>query len=371
MQNLAEMLDALDLETWAENEGLTFRISMGHSGRQMNMQECPHCGDRRYRVYVNADTGFGNCFVCGETYTKWTLLGKVTGLVRGALLRYLSDQLKNQGWRPKRTITAAVDDTPVELPRSFKLPTPDGQNLVYLERRGVTGDLAEYFHLRYCEDGWWNFTREDGSKGGMNFGGRVLIPVYDLDGTLKTFQGRDVLGRDPQHKYLFPPRLPGTGRYLYNGQNAVRARRVVMGEGAFDVIALKAALDEDQDLRDIVPVGSFGKHLSYGKEDGDDQLGRFIQLKRDGLREVVICWDGEPKALLAAGEAAMRLASIGLVARVAQLPPGKDPNEVPGSQVRLAVRKAKVISQADLVRWRLANPYSVGRNHAHAEMLSL
>ncbi len=81
---------------------------------------------------------------------------------------------------------------------------------------------------------------------------RLLIPVYDLDGKLVTFQGRDIIG-DQDAKYLFPPALPGTGRFLYNGHNAVRARRIAMGEGAFDVFSLKAAIDGESDLRDIVP----------------------------------------------------------------------------------------------------------------------
>jgi DNA primase len=94
---------------------------------------------------------------------------------------------------------------------------------------------------------------------------RVLIPIYDLDGKLVSFQGRDITGT-AEKKYLFPPGYArATGEHLYNGHNVIgRPSDVVVGEGAFDVIAIKVAFDADPTLRDVVPVGTFGKHLSHG-----------------------------------------------------------------------------------------------------------
>jgi DNA primase len=322
---------------------------------QINAKECPHCGDRRWRVYLNAATGLGNCFVCNEPFNKIKFAKLVTDLPWRELKTRLVEIMKDQGWRPKR-VSAAVEVGEVKLPLSFALPTPEGSNLMYLEERGVDSELAAYFHLRFSEDGWWNFTKEDGSSSGQHFGNRVIIPVFDLDGTLKTFQGRDITGTS-ERKYLFPAMLPGTGKFLYNGQNAVRAKRVVVGEGVFDVIALKKAFDEDVELRDVVPVGTFGKHLSFGSMDGDDQLGRFMQLKAFGLKEVTFLWDGEKAALESALSAAELLHRNGFQVRVGLLPEGRDPNESTAEDVRKAFWSAQTYSPRLAIQWRLRNPY--------------
>ena len=299
-----------------------------------------------------------NCFVCNEPFDKAGFIHHALGQPRWKdTLKHIEETLKQQGWRPKKVVSVAVDDTTVKLPLSFPLPTPDGQNLQYLEDRGITAELAGFFKLRFCEEGWWNFVKEDGERGGQRFDMRVIIPVFDLDGTLMTFQGRDITGTSDR-KYLFPSGLPGTGRFLLNGHNAMRAKRLVMGEGFMDVASIKKALDEENELRDVGVVGSFGKHLSFGSLDGNDQLGRFVQLRDHGLQEVTIMWDGEKAALISALAAAKLLRGIGLKVKIALLPEGRDPNEVTTDVVRKAFYGAKVYEPKLDVIWRLRNPYA-------------
>jgi DNA primase len=365
-----EIKENLDLEFFFDRESLAFKMGRGASGMQINAKDCPECGDGRWRVYLNADSGLGNCFVCNAPFNKLTFIKKTYGHESWKdTIKVCQEVMRDQGWRPKRIATVAVDPGEVRLPHSIELPTPEGENLQYLETRGVTGEYAQYFRFRWCEFGFWQFTDDDGTKKIQKFDNRVIIPVYDLDGTLKTFQGRDLappltkvqkeLGFFERQKYLFPKGLPGTGRYLYNGQNVIRTDEIAMGEGAFDVAAIKIAFDEDVNLRRVVPVGSFGKHLSYGSPTGDDQIGRLLILKRQGVKKLTIMWDGEEKALIAALDAAKRATSIGLKAYIALLPPGKDPNEVPGEVVRDAYYKATLWTPAIDVKWRLRNPYAV------------
>lgn len=357
-----ELWDSLDLEFLLDRQSVRFRRSRGQSGMQLNLAECPACGDKRYRTYLNADSGFGNCFVCNETFNKPKFVHYMLGhdpeskIDWRATFQFVKEVLKEQGWRPKRMTTAAVEIGDIELPKSIELPTKDGQNAIYLEQRGINGDLARFFRLRYCIAGRWNFTREDGTPGWQEFGGRIIIPVFDLDGTLKTFQGRDIIGNSDK-KYLFPSGLPGTGRYLLNGHNAAGCKRVCMGEGFFDVAAIKIAMDEENELRDVMAIGSFGKQLSCRSDDGNDQLGRFIELKSHGLKEVTIMWDGEPKALLSAFKAAKELVRVGLRVRIALLPKDKDPNEVAPIVVREAFWGARLYTPALELELTLRNPY--------------
>lgn len=358
--SISEINEELDFEFFLDRESIAFRKSRGSSGMQFHLKTCPACGDERWRTYMGEDSGLGNCFVCNASFNNLTFVHRYLGFEAkdrwGETFSFLRDVLKEQGWRPKREAVEVEYSEEARLPESISLPTPNGENLTYLEQRGFSGEVSKYFAFRYCQHGWWLFKDEDNKHGSQNFSNRVIIPVFDVYGSLKTFQGRD-LGGVSDRKYLFPKMLPGTGRFLLNGQNVMATDSVCMGEGAFDVAAIKVAFDQEASLRHVVPIGSFGKHLSHGALDGRDQLGQFLILKSRGLKNVTIMWDGEKKALLAALDAAKILTGIGLLVRIALLPPGKDPNEVPYDVVRSAYVGAKPWTPALDVKWRLRNPY--------------
>lgn len=353
-------LEEIDMEFFLERESVPFRVSRGVSGTQLHIQSCPSCHDNRWRTYFGLDTGKGNCFVCGRGFKKLSFIHAQLGHDDhqwGDTFRSIEELLREQGWRPKREAMVKVDVGEVQLPISDAIPNANGQNIDYLEQRGISADIAKYFELRNCTYGWWKFKDETGETKMQNFGERIIIPVFDIDGKLKTFQGRDVTGKS-ERKYLFPKELPGTGRYLLNGHNCLASTRACMGEGFFDVAAIKIAFDQDVALRDVTALGSFGKHLSYGDTQGDDQLGRFFWLKQRGLKEVTIMWDGEVNALKAGLDAAKKIVSIGLAVRIALLPYEKDPNEVTADVVRAAYYGAKPYTPQLDLRWRMQNPYS-------------
>jgi DNA primase len=187
----------------------------------------------------------------------------------------------------------------------------------------------------------------------MNFSRRVIFPIYDLDGDMMTFQGRDVTGQ-AERKYLFPAGLPGTSRFLYNGVHCQRKSHVVMNEGVMDVIATFTALRETHP--EIGVVGSFGIELSTGR-DGADQVSRLLDMKDQGLRYVTIMWDGEKGAFEKALKAAKIVRSIGLGARIALLPAGQDPGESDPRDIRKAFDDALAVDNTSALRLRLQNPY--------------
>jgi DNA primase len=355
--DLREILDGLDIEQWCEDEGITFKRTRGVSGAQLNIKECPQCSDRKWRTYLNAESGVGNCFICNETFNKYTFINTYLGISARETIARIKTDARNQGWRPKRMATAAVENK-VKLPTSFALPTPAGESLVYLEQRRIDDEIAKYFHLRCCLQGTWNFTRDDGSPGFQKFDNRLIIPVYDLDGSLVTFQGRDLTGT-AERKYLFPMGLPGTGRFLLNGQNVIKCSEIVLAEGAFDVMAIKIAFNEDVNLRGIEAVGTFGKHLSSGSDGGNDQLSRLMKLKAQGVKRATIMWDGEAQALEAALDTAALLTRHGLEMKIALLPANRDPNEVTGEVVRTAFYQAQPYSSKLLIQWKLRSPYKL------------
>lgn len=355
-KTLKEITEIIDMEYYLDREGVDYTVTHGSSGVQLNVRECPICGSTESKVYLNADTGLGNCFAGrhppGENFSLWNFAKALHGFENNRdVFTHLKDIAVEIGWRARKTVSVDVDVEKPDLaiPDSYELPV-NGKNLKYLIERGIDSEMAKYFHLRYCVKGWFKYMF-DGQEKYQCYHSRVIVPIFDIDGGLVSFQGRDVTDKSDK-KYLFPPGFSATGEFLYNAHNAVRAKRVAVGEGVFDVMAIKIALDDDVALRDVVPVGTFGKHLSHGN-DGKDQLSKFLALKRDGLEEVTFIWDGEVLALKAAVNAGILLKGIGLTVRIAQLPDDKDPNEVPPGVLREAYWGAKLLNSSFITKVKL------------------
>lgn len=346
-----ELTDELDMESWLDYEGVKHRLTKGHSGLQLNVKECPCCGNSKWKVYVNAETGVGNCFVCDERFTKWKFVAAQLGLSNSDVFTYLKNYAASQKWtfRSKRPQHMAVEQSvpALVMPPSHPIPIA-GRNLKYLEDRAVTVELAEYFGLRYCHRGEFPFVDPNGNAARQIYDRRIIIPILNEDGKLASFQGRDILGTATQ-KYLFPPEFASTGSILYNAHRAFQSKRVIIGEGVFDAIAVHAAIQPDESLKDCVAVASFGKKL------GDDQIRVLTRLKSEGqLEELIFMWDAETAALTAAVDAALKCRGFGFVTRVALLPKDKDPNEVPAEVVRNAIHKSIKVDTRSAVKLKLA-----------------
>lgn len=352
-KELEEALDRIDMEAWLDAEGIDYKITRGSRGTQINVKECPCCGNSNWKVYLNADNGLGNCFHgdCEEKFNKWKFIRAHLGSASPAeVIDHIKTTAKEQGWKPTRTKATAVNDeaTDLRLPESHAIPI-NGRNLKYLTNRGITPEIAQYFHLRFCHTGGFKY-RLSGRDMVQDYSNRIIIPVYDMNGDLVSFQGRDITGT-AEKKYLFPPGFASTGSILYNAHNVIGFEHVVMGEGVFDVMATKIAMDSDMGLRGIGQIGSFGKHLSNGDENS--QLAKLLYLKEKGLKTVTYMWDGEKKAIHDAIESALIVSRYGLQVRVAILPDMKDPNESSVQEVLTAFRSAVTINKLSAAKLKL------------------
>lgn len=350
-------------EDFLEHEGIEYRRTSGSRGPQFNIQECPACGGSAWKVYISVDTGYGNCFhgSCGLSFNLWTFAKAHLGTQDSKAVGQLFDAIaKTGGWRPKRREPKVV--APV-ITGSLKMPNsaPSGAaGIPYINDRGISAQHQRDFDLRWCKDGAFKYQDESGNPKIMPFSGRIIIPIADLDGNLVTFQGRDITGKSDR-KYLFPPRLPSTARFIYNGHKAYAEKwsHAVMGEGAFDVIATQAAIDGDRGMVGIGAVGSFGKKLTLDADSGmETQLQALLKLKDAGLKIITILWDGEASAVNSALKAAEKLSRFGLSVRIGFLPKGKDPNEVSPEVIRHAIRTALPYSRSLSVKIKLRNPYA-------------
>lgn len=342
--DLKVILENLNPEELMMDHGVEFRLTTGSSGLQLNIKECPRCHGDSWKVFLNAETGLGNCFhgACvGEPgFNLYTFTKHFLNLPDRETVQWFKDHA-GVGKFVRRTaaITHRKVATSLDFDLPASMPIDASFRLKYLEDRGFPPSLCEYFGWRYCEEGYFPYKSETGENREQNYSGRVIIPVYGMDGKLVTFQGRDVTNSGYK-KYLFPPGLPGTGRYLYWAHKAVGRQIVIMNEGVFDVAATHQAFKERDD---VAVVGSFGKALSgriSGPAGFEDQLTQLMELKRKGMEKLCIMWDGESSAIKAACKVALELISAGIDTYVAVLPKGKDPNEVSAVEIRAAYAKA-------------------------------
>lgn len=351
--DLREALDKLDMASYLDMQSVEYRETHGSRGLQLNVKECPSCGGNKWKVFMNAETGLGNCFSgdCQQKYNKYSFIKAFTDLPDGKVVAHIMQASRDMGWRPKRRTAVAVNTEvkDLKLPHCYKLPI-QGKNLSYLENRGITLPVAEYMHLYFCNKGLFPYVGQDGVTRYQDFSKRIIIPVFDLDGNMVSFQGRDITGL-AEKKYLFPNGYASTGTMIYNGHNVHNTKRILVGEGVFDVAAQKIAMDSEPDLRDVIPVGTFGKHLSFGHEQS--QLSKFKVLFDRGVREVTIMWDGEISATDDAIEAGRQLKTIGFDVRIAMLPDGKDPNEISSIEVCSAFYRATPLNAASAVKLKL------------------
>lgn len=355
---IEELLEDFDLEVFLDDNGIEYSVKHGNSGEQLNLKECPRCGGSGWKVFINRETGVGNCFhgscVDDPWFNKLKFVSIYSGVSYGEALRSIRKFNEDLGWRPKEKTSSRkqvkeVDLSSLKLPESHELPTASGNNLKYLNQRGVTKEQTKKHGLRYCENGYHEYDSAEGKKR-QYFTGRVLVPIKDMKGNLVTFQGRDISG-DAQRKYLMASGLPATGRYLYNSHNCVGNECITLCEGVFSVYGAEEAFRKHG--VDSGVVGTFGKSLSTNL-DNDSQLSQILTLKREGLKKIVFMWDAEDNTIESARKEALALQKVtGLKCFVAELPDGEDPGSASHEEIVKAFEEAYEVNWRSMIKMRM------------------
>lgn len=339
-RELNDLLDQISVEWFLDQHGADVKSSFGHSGLQVNIKQCPFCGDSKWRIYVNAETGLGKCFAgsCPQGgFSKFQLIRAYENSV--SILPTLRRLVSDQGLVEFKREVFEPDRSEMKLPNGTMTVEELSEVPAYLQSRNIDADTCTRFDLQWSECGKFKVTTPAGVMT-QDYSKRVIIPVYDVDGSLVTFQGRDATGTH-ERRYMFPPAFAGTGAYLYNGNNYTNQEVAVLSEGVFDVVAVDQALRAAGLSDQYHPMGTFGLNLSSGRPDGNDQITRLAAMKAKGLKSVVFMFDGETKAIKAAVTAAELCRAHGLKTFIAHLPKGKDPAETPAETVLDAIKSAK------------------------------
>src|SRR5213595_2696583 len=215
----------------------------------------------------------------------------------------------------------------------------------YLKQRGITAEIAKNWQLGYAPDEWDAFgawarargyhirdlitsglakTRDDtesrpveSSRAYDRFRGRIMFPICNDVGEVIAFSGRLLKDAEGAAKYLNSPEtaLFRKGSVLFGLHKTKRAlieaNCAIVCEGQLDLISLF-----EVGIKNVVaPQGTaFTEHQAR-------ILKRFVA-------EVVLCFDADQAGRKAAEHSLDALLQHDLIVRVADMPPGEDPDSL-------------------------------------------
>ena len=309
---------------------------------------CPFHGENSPSFSVSSDKQIFHCFGCGEGGNVFSFLMKMEGLAfteavqklgesNGiAVAEYTSGQGQQENISDDTVIMQQAHELLKKYYHHLLVNTEEGNEaLSYLLKRGITKEMIEKFEIGYASPAWDAATKilqkrgfslssmeqagllirseKDGSHYDR-FRGRVMFPIYTLQGKVIAFSGR-ALGDDTP-KYLNSPETPifHKSKLLYNFHQArpfIRKRgQVVLFEGYADVLAaVKSGVEE--------AVATMGTALT------EEQA----KLLRRNVETVVLCYDGDKAGREATMKAGQLLLQVGCQVKVTPLPDKLDPDE--------------------------------------------
>lgn len=251
---------------------------------------CPFCDD---------PSNHGSFYKYSLHYRCWRCKGG-KGIDALKALSGASSAVITRVMRECGGIAAPIEST-VKYADTLTLP---GRALMphhraYLMKRGLDPD---YLVEKYGILGTSPFDKFEG----LNYGNRIIIPIYDLEGNLVSFQGRDVTEAEGVERYKVCPVKKALMHYkdtVYAGHLAT-GRRVVVVEGVVDAWKLGPGA-----------VATFGTGCKKAQI-----------MCLTNWPEVIFFFDPEPEAQAKARAYAEELALMGVQVSVAYEDFGTKPN---------------------------------------------
>jgi DNA primase len=205
---------------------------------------CPfHGSDNQRSLRIDLETGHFKCFACGiwgyteEARARWPAQRA------GSRQKQSQEATPQASRRLPTSKTAVIEPVRPDLNRLLRqyqealLPNSPGAE--YLERRGVSVELARNFRIGYAAPGRWAHPARDWREG------RIVAPHTDPEGRVINLYGRAIeLRGEAPPKWLRHDHLPAafgrkSAKGLFNAP-ALRKEAVFVTEGVFDALSLIA-----------------------------------------------------------------------------------------------------------------------------------
>ena len=329
---------------------------------------CPFHAEKTPSFHVHEQRQFFHCFGCGEKGDVFNFLQMIE---RRSFMDVLRDLAGPAGIDlPESTLTPAerkaAEEAESERERMLRameeatrfyeaqLAAPGGAAArAYIEKRGISTATAGRFRLGYAPAGWDSLQKQlvlarvqpavaerlglvgSNDRGHYDFfRDRIMLPVLDRQKRPVGFSSRLLDPDAKERKYVNSPDSPlfHKKENLYGLHVAIDAIRrggtAIVVEGNFDVLTLhEAGIDE--------AVAPMGTALTVEQVT---LLGRMA-------KRIVVVFDGDSagtraaeKAVPVAVEAGLFFAEADADGRVAEMPPGVDPDDFVRTQGAAAFR---------------------------------
>lgn len=304
---------------------------------------CPFHNEKTGSFSVSPGKQMYYCFGCGAGGNVFTFLMQYENFTFGEAMQQLADRVGIE--LPQREMTSAQKREADKRARLLEinkeaamyfyrlLRSPRGQNAYqYFKKRELSDETMQRFGLGYSDqysDDLYRYLRSKGYddqilketglvtidevRGGHDkFWNRAMFPIMDVHNRVIGFGGR-VMG-DGEPKYLNSPetKIFDKSRNLYglNIARSTRKNQLLLCEGYMDVIALHQAGFDNA-------VASLGTALTSGHAN----------LLKRYTKEVYLTYDSDGAGVKAALRAIPILKEVGIVTKVINMRPYKDPDE--------------------------------------------
>ena len=304
---------------------------------------CPFHNEKTGSFSVSPHKQMYYCFGCGAGGNVFTFLMQYENLTFGEAMQTLADRVGVE--LPKQEMSAAQKqeadkralllEINKEAAKYFYtlLRNPRGQRAYeYFKKRELSDETMQKFGLGYSDqysDDLYKYLKGKGYndevlkesglitydevRGGHDkFWNRAMFPIMDVHNHVIGFGGR-VMG-EGEPKYLNSPetKIFDKSRNLYglNIARSTRKEQLILCEGYMDVIALHQAGFDNA-------VASLGTALTSGHAN----------LLKRYTKEVYLSYDSDGAGVKAALRAIPILKEVGIVTKIINMQPYKDPDE--------------------------------------------
>lgn len=305
---------------------------------------CPFHNEKTASFSVNSEKQFYYCFGCGAAGNVFSFLMEMENMDFPEAMKKLAERAHITLPEPERSAQViAAEQTKQRLFDIHKaagryfyecLQEEQGKSArAYLTKRQMDPRIARKFGIGYSPDSYdalfkhlkeKGFTVSDILKSGLvlenkdgkgyhdRFRGRLMFPIFDVQGRVVGFGGRILAKGEP--KYLNSPEtiLFSKSRNLYglNFAKAAKKRELILVEGYMDMLSIYQA-----GFHNV--VASLG--TAFNQEHART-LKRFAD-------DVILLYDSDEAGTNAALRAIPVLVKNGFRVKVTQVPDGKDPDE--------------------------------------------
>lgn len=304
---------------------------------------CPFHNEKTGSFSVSPNKQMYYCFGCGAGGNVFTFLMQYENFTFGEAMEMLADRagisLPQQEYTPEQRRQADKRQRLLEINKEAAryfytlLRNQRGKNVLnYFQKRQLSDETMKKFGLGYSDqysDDLYKYLRSKGyedeilkesglvtideRRGGYDkFWNRAMFPIMDVHNKVIGFGGR-VMG-DGEPKYLNSPETPifDKSRNLYglNFARTTKKSQLLLCEGYMDVIALHQAGFDNA-------VASLGTALTPGHAN----------LLKRYTKEVYITYDSDGAGVKAALRAIPILKEVGIITKIVNMKPYKDPDE--------------------------------------------